>query len=70
MEIQARPPISRPSPVSPQSRVEDQRTAAELAARRAQEQGAVEQRRQQELASLRRAQAEQADKGRQVDRYA
>ena len=70
MEIQARPPISRPSPVSPQSQVEDQRTAAELAARRAQEQSAVDQRRQQELASLRRAQAAQADKGRQVDRYA
>ena len=70
MDIQSRPPVSRSKPVPQPSRVEDQRTAAELAARRAQEQGAVDQRRQQELANLRRAQESKADKGRQVDRYA
>ena len=70
MEIQSRPPVSRPIPVRQQARVEDQRTAEQLASRRAEEQNAVDQRRQLEMANLRRAQAAQADKGRKVDRYA
>jgi hypothetical protein len=70
MEIQSRPPVSRPNPVRQQARVEDQRTAEQLASRRAEEQNAVDQRRQLEMANLRRAQAAQADKGRKVDRYA
>jgi hypothetical protein len=70
MEIQSRPHVSRPIPVRQQARVEDQRTAEQLASRRAEEQNAVDQRRQLEMANLRRAQAAQADKGRKVDRYA
>lgn len=70
MEIQSRPPVNRPTPVRQQARVDDQRTAEQLASRRAQEQNAIDQRRQMEMVNLRRAQAAQADKGRNVDRYA
>jgi hypothetical protein len=68
MEIQSA--ASRSIPVRAQARVEDQRTADQLASRRAQEQSTIDQHRQQELVNLRRAQAAQADKGRRVDRYA
>ena len=70
MEIQSRLPVSRPSPVRQEARVQEQRTADQLASRRDLEQNAIDQRRQKELDLLRRAQAAQADKGRRVDRYA
>jgi hypothetical protein len=70
MEIQTRPPVQRPEPLRQQSRAEDRRTQDELAARRLQEQNAIDQRRQLELSNTRRAQMAQDDKGQQVDRYA